>query len=465
MVGWIHFTVAAVCVGVLVALLTLFIRRCCWKKHRGIADANRTGAESLEVGIAKLQQHASLRHQLDPENKRRANYYVFRRGVSGKPPLFNWADYPSLVTDAVEHGWSQFAFTGYSSSSSSARSTLLGLCVAGDPGRDSEAELGWEICPGSADFMQKVGLKRVNTINHSTAPVSVVRTALPLPGPPLGNSAFPQEAYFEITVLSRGENDQEARNSSAEGERTKLIQENSKVNSESLVHFSGSHGEKQLEELRISNVEDSASEVVQLSLGLTGGGFLPLKLPGTYPGSIGFNSNGCVFLDGVKLVLESEKAEWGQRDKVIGCGFNPSQKKVFFTVDSEVVRVIHCKSEEFGAPLYPTLASNTDITVLVNFGQSSFKYAQANAHRTPNPCFIGPLVNSPAAAAALGYEDSKELFSMGRIDSQWLNRSTTKTSLSNSNKNNKGADYDQESDTELFEIVLDSRGQSPNTIS
>jgi hypothetical protein len=32
---------------------------------------------------------------------------------------------------------------------------------------------------------------------------SVIRTSLPLPGPSLGNnSAFPQEAYFEITILN-----------------------------------------------------------------------------------------------------------------------------------------------------------------------------------------------------------------------------------------------------------------------
>lgn len=159
----------------------------------------------------------------------------------------------------------------------------------------------------------------------------------------------------------------------------------------------------------------------------------------------------------MKLVFESEKAEWIGADKVIGCGFDPRQKKVFFTLDSELMHVIHCQSEGFGTPLYPTLAANIDIQVLVNFGQSAFKYAPANAQRTPNPCFIAPLVNSPT----LSYDDSKELFSMGRIDSQWLNRSATKGSHNSNGNYFRTMDFDEESEADLFEIVLDGPGKSP----
>lgn len=134
---------------------------------------------------------------------------------------------------------------------------------------------------------------------------------------------------------------------------------------------------------------------------------------------------------------------------------------MFFTVDSELVHVINCKSEEFGTPLYPTIAANNDVLVLVNFGQSAFTYTPANAQRTSNPCFIGPLVNSPAAA--LGYEDSKELFSMGRIDSQWLNRSTTKGGQ-NMVANNRTEEFDEESEADLFEIVLENSEESPNSV-
>lgn len=161
-------------------------------------------------------------------------------------------------------------------------------------------------------------------------------------------------------------------------------------------------------------------------------------------------------------MFESEKVEWKKNEKIIGCGFNPKQKKVFFTVNSELVHVIHCKSEEFGSPLYPTLAANIDILVLVNFGQSVFSYAPANTQRTANPCFIGPLVNSPNTVAALGYEDSKELFSMGRIDSQWFNRSIAR-GYNNNNNSTRTMEFDEESDNDLFEIVLESRGRSPNT--
>ncbi|XP_059637298.1 uncharacterized protein LOC132279356 [Cornus florida] len=479
---WVRVTVIAASVGLLIVLAVAFIRwwRCCCSKQRKAvaADMRRGRTEGIQTGIAQLHQ-VSVHRQADHlDSKSRANYSLFRRGASTRP-LFSWADNPALVTDAVENGWSRFAFVNYTSSPSirSTRSALLGVCAAGDYSRGMvEVEISWEVCQGSADFMQKIrmnsGLKKINISNSIMAAKSVIKTALPLPGPPLGNSSFPQEAYFEITILPSSSQDHEHEKlkvgKTTEGEKTKLIQEsfNGKVNSESLVHVTSSHshghGNNKLEELRLGGKDDGrgGGEVVTVSVGLTGGGALPLKLPGTYPGSIGFNSSGSVYLDGIKLVFESEKGEWGKTEKVIGCGYNPSQGKVFFTVDSELVHVIHCQSEDFGTPLYPTLAANTDTAVLVNFGQSVFKYAAANAQRTPNPCFIGPLVNSPV----LGYEDSKELFSMGRIDSQWLNRSATRTGYNNGN-NNRGLDFDEESEGDLFEIVLESSGRSPYTAS
>ncbi|KAK8976339.1 hypothetical protein V6N11_074214 [Hibiscus sabdariffa] len=415
-----------------------------WFFHKDIA-----APESFQQGIA-----ARL-HQFELDHKRNGDYYVFRRGVSASAkPLFSWADHPSLVTDAVENGWSRFGFTPYMSSPST-RSNLLGLRSPGDHGRANEMEVNWEVSQGSADFMQKIRLKsrskkgtRTTTHHHSMAASSVIRTALPLPGPPLGNSAFPQEAYFEIKILY-------CHGKLKEGEKTRLIHENS----ESLAHDIN-----QVQELKSATEDDGKGEAVMLSVGLTAAGPLPLNLPGTYPGSISFNSNGSVYLDGdelmiysipgIELVFGSEKEDWGKAEKVIGCGFDPEHKKVFFTLDSELVHEINCKSEEFGTPLYPTLAANQDVLVLANFGQSAFAYGPANGHRTPNPCFIGPLVNSPAA---LGYEDSKELFSMGRIDSQWLNRSTTK------GIHRSTMEFDEESE-DLFEIALDNNGRSPNSV-
>ncbi|WVZ18294.1 hypothetical protein V8G54_005616 [Vigna mungo] len=479
---WIHVAVAAAAVGCVSTLMLVFLFRWCRKRNgrNFVEPTSLTRVESVQGGISVSRIHQQP-FQLDQgsknSNKGNYNYYVFRGGgVSGKRSVFNWGDHPSMASDAVENGWSRFAFTGYKSytPSPSKRSGLLGACAApggSDFGRESEAEISWEVARGSAEFMQKVrlnpGIKKShqsNNNNGSLGVASIIRGALPLPGPPLGNCAFPQEAYFEITILySRGD-ECESVGKSGEGEKTKLLVQgnsNGKGNSEALVHVTSGNGSN-----KINNVEGESGkgESVMFSLGLTTGGSVPLRVPGSYPGSIGFNSNGSLYLDGMKLVRESEKAEWVGTDKVIGCGFDPRQKKVFFTIDSDLMHVIHCQTEEFGTPLFPIMAANIDIMVLVNFGQSAFKYAPANAQRTPNPCFIAPLVNSPAAT--LGYDDSKELFSMGRIDSQWLNRSTTKGSHNNNNNNhnnNRTLDFDEESEADLFEIVIDGSGKYPNT--
>ncbi|KAB2023481.1 hypothetical protein ERO13_D06G019009v2 [Gossypium hirsutum] len=423
MVELMHVTAAVVIIVIVLILLVVFILKWCLHK------------ESTE-GKDMVADH----------------HYVFRRGVSAKP-LFSWSDHPSLITDAVENGWSRFGFTPYNISSSTRSSSLLGLCAAVDFLRGNDVELSWEVCQGSADFMQKVRLKSGSSM--AAASSAVIKTALPLPGPPLGNTAFPQEAYFEIKILYCHGDDDSGKLKEL-GEKTKLIHE----------HQDSHHVINKVDELKSATKDDGkGEEQVMLSMGLTAGGSLPSKLPGTYPGSIGFNSDGSVFLDGIKLIFESEKEDWGKPGKVIGCGFNPKQKKVFFTLDSELVHVINCKSEEFGTPLYPTLAANDDVLVLVNFGQSAFVYSPANGQRTPNPCFIGPVVNSPAAAAALGYEDSKELFSMGRIDSQWLNRCTNKGSHNNYGTNCSTMEFDEESEADLFEIVLDNNnGRSPNLV-
>lgn len=466
MIRWIHVVLMVAAVTILILLLIMLLQKCCHVKKQQLTNIVVTNGEggratTIENGIVRL-------HQLHQESStKRTNYYVFRRGVSSKP-LFSWADNPALVTDAVENGWSRFAFTNYACyiASPSVRSarTLLGVCAAGDQVNEMGVEISWEVCQGSADFMQKIRLNSDLKRSNSSVPAnSVIKTALPFPGPSLGNSAFPREAYFEITILACGENDDHGvvgttDGTKSEGEKTKLIQDES----ESIVHVTridNGYGNSKLDEVKVGFKEDEKNGVVALSLGLSGGGALPLKLPGSYAGSIGFNSNGSVYLDGTKLVSESEKEEWGRVDRVIGCGYNPSQKKVFLTVDSELVHEIHCKTEEFGTPLYPTMAANIDMTVLVNLGQSVFKYALANQQRTPNPCFIGPSTNSPA----LGYEDSKELFSMGRIDSQWLNRSATRGQYIYGNSTHRGPEFDEVSEGDLFEIVLESSGRSPHT--
>ena len=105
-------------------------------------------------------------------------------------------------------------------------------------------------------------------------------TALPLPGPSFGNnSAFPQEAYFEITILNSHSDDDD------DDESVGKIKEGHRINC--------------VEELKIDGKESSKKdEAAKLLLGLTTeGSSAPSKLPGSYPGSIGFNSNGSVHLD------------------------------------------------------------------------------------------------------------------------------------------------------------------------
>ncbi|KAF5187268.1 Concanavalin A-like lectin/glucanase domain containing protein, partial [Thalictrum thalictroides] len=296
--------VAAVVLSVAVVLVVIGLIRwwcCSYKRRKEFSEETGIRSnESLHSGIAKLQvayetnnhkNAASIRKSFhDLDSKRKVNYYVLQRGGISMKSFFSWADHPSLVSEAVEHGWPRFGFNGHNMSSPSARSVLMGLCVTGDQARESAAEVSWEISSESADYMQKVRLNsglRKGCIDFTTPnPLSVscvTQTALPLPGPFLGNSSFPQEAYFEITTLSSREGDAR-KERKKEGEKLKLIQENVNVNT-------------QLDEANLVIKDERKSEAVLVSLGLSVGGSYPRRLPGSYPGSIGFNSNGSVYID------------------------------------------------------------------------------------------------------------------------------------------------------------------------
>ncbi|CAN1789534.1 hypothetical protein LINPERHAP1_LOCUS18519 [Linum perenne] len=218
---------------------------------------------TLQDGIGKLHHRNDDGKTLHPpikfvDSKRRGNYYAFKRAPSSRP-LFNWSDHPSLITDAVENGWSRFGFTVAApsqlpSSSPSVRSSiLLGLCAAGDyyyyrggGGRETlppAPKISWEVSQASANFMQKIrlnsGLKRVSLSNSSTSAGSVIRTAHPLLGPPLGNninSVFPQEAYFEITILY-------SRSGGGGGEE---YHQNSRRSSSAAASGKGKNGKKRI---------------------------------------------------------------------------------------------------------------------------------------------------------------------------------------------------------------------------
>lgn len=170
-----------------------------------------------------------------------------RSVVRQRKRFFSWSDHPSLSAEAVENGWQRFAL------------------VAGDDGEGSNVEMSWEVFDESVDYMQKIRLAQ-------TTPFCLVRAALPLPGPQFANTSFPKEAYFEIRVLPNHGEEMEVQN--------KITRE-------------------KLEEVE---VEDDSFLV---AIGLIGGSdsHFPLNNPGSFLGSVGFDSTGSVYLDGNSSLL------------------------------------------------------------------------------------------------------------------------------------------------------------------
>ncbi|KAM0832963.1 hypothetical protein ACQ4PT_064566 [Festuca glaucescens] len=399
-----------------------------------------------------------------------------RAGAQHQGP-FQWGDHPRLVIEAAENGWAQFVFAvAPPRPRSAASSPLWGLCPVCDTGTSGElADAAWDVPVGSSERMQAVRL------NPATAPpasasskkwlpgsvtsplrsdqdltnsnaLSVARMSMPLPGPPMAGTPFSQDAYFEITIIylntrrpewSASRASRRGKDGSGESDRIKLID------------FAPADATSAIQEARAAKDDqgDKQRHLV-MSLGLAAGSATPPRtsLAGTYTSSIGFHSNGAVYLDGMKLVYESDKSSWAGVDKVVGLGFEPTKRKVYFTVDGQQVHKVSCNADAFSSPLYPVLASSFDVMALVNLGQNKFRYAPANARRTANPCFVrsASLGDGRSGSVGLDFDDeSGELFSMGRVDSGW-----TDTSLvSKSRKDNGGAgDLDPESD--LFEISL-----------
>jgi hypothetical protein len=164
----------------------------------------------------------------------------------------------------------------------------------------------------------------------------------------------------------------------------------------------------------------------------------------------------------MKLVYESDKSSWAGVDKVVGCGFEPAKRKVFFTVDGQLVHAVSCNAEAFSSPLYPMLASSFDVMALVNLGQGKFRYAPANARRTANPCFVRAASavddarGGSGGSMGLDFDDSGELFSMGRVDSGWLETAKVSRSRKESIGDSGAASVvgDPEAEFDLFEIPL-----------
>ncbi|XP_057779735.1 uncharacterized protein LOC130998321 [Salvia miltiorrhiza] len=392
MITWIHITLISGFTVVIIVLILILMRKK-WSRPITPAQVVITDTQSSHIQT----REPSFRHH-------RQSHLVFRQ----RKPFFSWSDHPCLAAHAVENGWPSFAFA--STDSDHVKEAHVNV------------EMSWEVFDESVDYMQKIRLN-----NESTTSLCVIRAALPLPGPQFAHTSFPREAYFEITILS-------------DCHRDFVSDHNAKNDLDCLNEGTNVDSKRnKIAQVKLGGKEEVEDEMVLVAIGLTGGSsYLPLKIPGSFLGSVAFNSTGSVYLDGKKL---SEKEEWGREGNVVGCGYNPGQKKVFFTVNSQLVYEIRCKTEEFGQPLYPTLAAKGDVTVVVNLGQSPFRFEAANSQRTQNPCFI---TKNASCAAPLYELDSKELFSMGRIDGKWRHCTENLTATEFS---------DQLSEADLFEIV------------
>ncbi|KAF8079739.1 hypothetical protein N665_1003s0001, partial [Sinapis alba] len=336
MLRWAHLTAGILSVVILSSLLAIFLRRwCCLRRPENSTHHNTPSpirSDSFQARISKLHQ-TSLSHQIElPDMKRRGSINNSCGRYPSKTGLFIWTDHPGLVTEAVENGWTRFGFAVHASTAlGSPRPALLGLCTTAgsdEPG----VVITWEVSNGSVDFTQTIKFNQV--VVNGKNPLIVLRAALPLPGPQLICSAFPQEAYFEITLVEiLGPRGVVSDVASLEGEKRSML----------LFKNQGQTPKKW----------DGENEEAVLSIGLGTGGSGDLseaRLPGKFPASIGFQSDGAVYLDGMKLVCESEKHEWAKENKVVGCGYDPRKKKVYFTVNSHLAHVINCKADEFGTP-------------------------------------------------------------------------------------------------------------------
>lgn len=194
-----------------------------------------TPSDMVTTDAEASDEEMILHHNLD------SNKSSFRPRKS----FFSWSDHPALLAHAMENGWPRFCFVPSPPLKPS------------DDGNESNVVISWEVFDESADYMQKMRLSP----RRGSGNLCVIRTALPLPGPQFANAPFPKEAYFEVTIL---------------GDEYNLI--------------NGIKREK------IENEEKN--EIVLVGIGLTGGGQLPLKFPGSFPGSVGFNSTGSLYLDG-----------------------------------------------------------------------------------------------------------------------------------------------------------------------
>ncbi|KAG8071449.1 hypothetical protein GUJ93_ZPchr0006g45537 [Zizania palustris] len=294
-------------------------------------------AASLGLGKLNIRYHATsgragLRFQ-QLHHHHHAQVEVRYRGAPQGP--FQWENHPRLVTEAAENGWGQFVFAHFAVAPPRTRSTssspLWGLCPACDSGTSRDmAEADWEVPAVSSERMQAV---RLNPVIAAAASAStrkwlpgsipsplrgdqdagnnnalcIARMSLPLPGPPLAGAPFPQDAYFEITIIylntwqpewSASRTSRRGSDGSGERDRAKLIS------------FVPDTARNAIQETRAATKDDhqdkqSLQRQTVMSMGLAAAS--RPSLAGTYASSIGFHSNGAVYLDGNQAHLKPDQ--------------------------------------------------------------------------------------------------------------------------------------------------------------
>jgi hypothetical protein len=120
--------------------------------------------------------------------------------------------------------------------------------------------------------------------------------------------------------------------------------------------------------------------------------------------------------------------------------------------NGQLVHAVSYNVDAFSSSVYPVLASSFDVMALVNLGQGKFWYALANTRCTVDPCFVrtasGSDGRSNGGSLSLGL-NFDDLFSMGRVDSRWMEASR----MGKSRKEGSGApanDLEAESNLALL---------------
>ncbi|KAJ7520232.1 hypothetical protein O6H91_20G073200 [Diphasiastrum complanatum] len=468
---WKVWTIVGAAVASVISLVLLLLWRH-WSKHSHVElDPPVLEGETGRHGriYSELQKLSSKNYE--HFISRQGNHTIKLRKNTHAFKYFDWIENPNLMIDAVENGWGAFAFYYLRSQATPISSKVWNTCTQCGRRGDMEPEIAWEIGNG-ADYMQSIRLNPGRKFDErSASSFQILQSALPLPGPPLGAHSYPQEAYYEITIVAEGcehpshavshdlpsEHDNRSQSTSSpfHGQSMAVNRSSSvgkmlhgfkqKTSSDgtpnSEQHDEEPKGEdkkfqslmsKGLNEfhlLNINNHEGDKSKILAVGLGarLALSDVPATALPGSSLGSVGLYSDGQILLDGLPIDRYGEKHTTAKArfweattSTTVGCGYNPKEKRVFFTFNGDIVTSVTSSSQDFMHPLHARIGSNYDATILVNLGQSSFVYPQANERRAPDPGNSRPPNPRLSKSNHPLYEDSGELFSMERLDSHGL---------------------------------------------